>query len=193
VAPFLYDAVIALGLAACNLVLNFTGQDLYQAFVETEFEGALGSVDFINETGSRTPQSALYSLSNFVINDYTNNVVILKKVKTNLFKSNQWENHSAFIFADGTSINPPCLPALEYDPNHLSTPIQVVGLLLCAIIITILVTFGLWTYCNQGVQVVRASQPFFCILSPPRLYHRQLMRGGHPMMKLMQLAWQCLG
>ena len=163
-APFLYDAVIALGLAACSLTPKperFTSQDLYQAFVETEFEGSSGSVKFSNVTGSRTPQSALFSLSNFVIDNNSDGEVKFKKVETHLFTSNQWEIYSAYIFADGTPVIPPDLPALEHDPNHLNTPIKVVGLLLCAIIITMSIAFCLWTYHNRKVQVIRSSQPIF--------------------------------
>ena len=164
VAPFVYDAVIALGLAACNLTSkreNFTGQDLYQAFVETEFEGASGSVEFIVATGSRTLNSTLYSLTNFVIDDNTDGEVKFKRVETHLYKSNRWENHYAFIFSDGTHVIPPELPPLEYNPNYLSIPVKAAGLLLCAIIIALSISFGLWTYHNRGVQAVRASQPIF--------------------------------
>jgi len=169
VAPFVYDAVIALGLAACNLTSkrgNVSGQDLYRAFVESEFKGASGLVD-INEFGSRTPNSTQYSLSNFVIDDNSDREVMFKEVETHLFKFNTWENHSSYIFADGTHIIPPDLPALESNPNHLILPFKVVGLLLCAIIITLSISFGLWAYLNRGVQVVRASQPIFLYIISP--------------------------
>ncbi len=165
VAPFLYDAVIAIGLAACNLTSQrekLTSQDLYQAFVKTEFEGASGSVEFAVATGSRTPNSTLYSLSNFVIDDNTDGNVTFKKEEIYLFTSSQLEYHSAYIFADGTNVTPPPdLPPHELDRNHLSIPCLAVGLLLSAIIIALSISFGLWTYRNRAVQVVRASQPIF--------------------------------
>jgi hypothetical protein len=163
-APFLYDAVIALGLAACSLTSkpeNFTGQDLYQAFVETEFEGASGSVKFINTTGSRTTESTFFSLSNFVVDNDSDGKVTFKKVESILSISNQSEIDAAYIFANGTSIIPPDLPAPEYDPNYIHTLLKVFGLLLCTIIMTMSIAFCLWTYRNRKVQVVVKSQPIF--------------------------------
>jgi hypothetical protein len=162
--PFLYDAVIALGLAACSLSSmpeNFTGQDLYQAFVETKFDGASGSVEFINLTGSRTPESTFFSLSNFVVDNDSDGKVTFKRVESIVFKSNQSKDEAAYIFANGTSIVPPDLPVHEYDPNYILTWLKVFGLLLCAIIMTMSIAFCVWTYRNRKVQVVVKSQPIF--------------------------------
>ena len=73
VSPFLYNAVVSLGLAACGLTsaleenTSFTGEELHDAFVNTTFKGASGSVVLEPETGTRDPRSALlFSLTNFV-------------------------------------------------------------------------------------------------------------------------------
>jgi hypothetical protein len=48
-----YDAIMALGIAACEAKQNFfTGPELYQTLVETEFEGVSGLVRFSNNTGT---------------------------------------------------------------------------------------------------------------------------------------------
>mmetsp|Transcript_18477 Transcript_18477/g.39971 ORF Transcript_18477/g.39971 Transcript_18477/m.39971 type:complete len:910 (+) Transcript_18477:305-3034(+) len=171
VAPYLYDAAVGLGLAACELTSTsepneyFTGEELFQAFVQREFEGTSGSVVLDPTTGSRNPRSALFSLTNFVVDeDAGQGMVQFKGVDTDLFKSGQWESLVPYTFNDATHAIPLDLPALETDPNHLSTGFQVLGLILCGIIVGLSIIFACWTYRNRGLKVVRASQPIFLYL-----------------------------
>ena len=66
--PFLYDATIALGLAACNVTQGddfFDGRSHYDAFKRMRFTGATGDLFFEQDTGSRDPNSALFQMFNY--------------------------------------------------------------------------------------------------------------------------------
>ena len=170
IAPFVYDAVVALGLAACKLASvpemnnSFTGEELFATFVSTTFNGVSGSVVLDPETGTRDPRSALFSLANFVEDDkasVSQGSVKFKGVEVNLYKSGEWDDIIQYTFNDGTSNIPSDLPYLETNPNHLNFGLKVVGSILCAFILASAVGFSIWTYKNSERHVVRASQPIF--------------------------------
>ncbi|CAB9525328.1 Receptor-type guanylate cyclase gcy [Seminavis robusta] len=69
-APFTYEAVVGLGLAACQAAeqigtLAFTGQQHFDAFKNLSFTGISGPVVFDPATGTRDPASALYKVNNY--------------------------------------------------------------------------------------------------------------------------------
>lgn len=169
VAPFLYDAVVGLGLSACELSspengghLNFTGQQLYDAFLNTTFKGTSGSIVLNPDTGTRDPGSASFLVTNFVAQTSPNEAqVALKGVETDLFSSGDWLSLVPYTFSDGTSVIPPDLPELHVETNHLSTGLKVVGSLLCGIIIAISLAASIWTYSYRQKRVVRSAQPIF--------------------------------
>ena len=168
--PFLYDAVVALGLASCGLVEvsesseYFTGEELFQALLSTTFEGASGSIIFDPDTGTRDPRSALFSLTNIIDDEDISSdkgKVQFKSVVTDIFKSGEWETIAPFTFNDGASEIPPDLPILKTNPNYLSSGSKSVGSILCCIIIVLALSFSFWTHLNSQQRAVRASQPIF--------------------------------
>jgi len=186
VGPFLYDAVASLGLASCRLVETsesndnfsgeeqeyFTGEKLFEALVNTKFDGVSGPVRFDPDTGTRDPQSALFLLTNFVGDEDASSQgnVQFKGVTTDLFRSGQWDtiairstefDFATYIFNDGTSDVPSDLPVLEENSNYLDDSMMAVGLTLCGVIIALALMFSYWTYRNSEKQVVRSSQPIF--------------------------------
>jgi hypothetical protein len=101
IGPFLYDAVVAIGLALCGLLdanggdgkYNITGKDLFAAILGTSFNGSPGSVVFDPVTGTRDPSSAMFSLTNFVDDeaaDVGSDMIQFKGKETDLFKSGYW-------------------------------------------------------------------------------------------------------
>ena len=170
VAPFLYDAVVVLGVAACRRASTsaideyFTGGELFEAFVNSTVDGASGSVVLDPLTGTRDPQSALFSLTNFVQDEDANvgqDNVQFKGVETNLYKSGTWDDRVPYTFNDGTNNIPADLSYLETNPNYLSTVWKGIGLGLCGVIVVLALGFSVWTYKYSDKHVVRASQPFF--------------------------------
>ena len=114
-APFMYEAVIAAGLAACSASqehLDFTGQEHFAHIKNTTFSGFSGSVVFDQETGTRIPSSAMYKVTNYVAEEEVDKetgeaVVRFQPVITDLFAQGNWSQRIDFIFNDGT----PKLPA----------------------------------------------------------------------------------
>jgi len=165
VGPFLYDATVALGMAACKAssgVANFTGEEMFQNFIGMEFEGASSNVTF-EDTGTRKADSALFSLTNFVVDEETaEEEVKFLRVKRDIWRNGTWYSVKApFVFNDGSTTPPADLPPITVDQNHLSKGFRAVGGILCAIIVCMSIVFGVWTYRNRAVQVIRASQPIF--------------------------------
>ena len=168
-APFVYDAVVALGLASCGLVETsakdeyFSGEELFGAFLNTTFEGTSGSVLLDQKTGTRDPRSALFSLTNFIVDESNveNGSVQFKGMQTDLFISGEWESLIPYTFNDDTNGIPLDLHVLETNRNYFSPGLKVFGLTLCGIIIALAIGFSCWTYYNSKRRVVRASQPIF--------------------------------
>ena len=143
---------------------SFTGEELHDAFVNTTFKGAAGSVALDPETGTRDPRSALFSLTNFVEDEdasVSSGSVKFKGVESGLYKSGDWQTIEQYHFFDGTSNTQADLPYLETNPNYLSTGLKAVGLVLCGTIVALALGFSLWAYFNSKKHVVRASQPIF--------------------------------
>jgi len=167
VGPFLYDATVAIGMAACSAssssgVTNVTGEEMFQNFIGMEFEGASYNVKF-EDTGTRTADSALFSLTNFVLDEETaEEEMQFLRVKTDIWGNGTWYNVKVpFVFNDGSTTPPADLPPITVDQNHLSKGFRAVGGILCAIIVCMSIGFGVWTFKNRAVQVIRASQPIF--------------------------------
>jgi len=179
VAPFLYDAAVGLGLAACELALTsmtdnyFTGEELYQAYVNTTFRGASGLMDLDRITGTRKPLSAFFSLTNFVVDeDATDDdasqvgeqllpQVRFKGVTTDILHSGTWAVVEPYTFNDGTHAIPLDIPVVIKHASSIGTGFTVIGMILCCVVIGLAFFVGVWTYRNRDHHVVRASQPIF--------------------------------
>lgn len=77
-----YDAVIALGMAACDATREgkyFDGKAFYRSFLRTEFNGLYGSVVIDPKTGSRMYSSVPYSVSNYIAGPPDENGVVTVK------------------------------------------------------------------------------------------------------------------
>ena len=162
------DAVIALGLAAWQLATQsdrdcyFTGEELFEEFRNTTFDGTTGPMILNPETGTRDPQSASFSIMNVVYDQNSNadqGSVKFKGVQTDYFESGIWESFIPYTFNDGTSEVPPELPVLEAETNYLSSALRILGWVLCGIIVVLALSSIFWTYHYSEKQVVRASQP----------------------------------
>ena len=127
--PFLYDAVVSIGLASCALVntngsspYNFTGEDLFAAIRNTSFTGTSGSIVFDPVTGTRDPFSTFFSLTNFVDNEDAVvglDMIQFKGITTDLFKSGDCVNLHPFTFSNGMGDIPLDLPTLGMNENYL--------------------------------------------------------------------------
>ena len=113
-------------------------------------------------TGSRDPESAIFNLLNFVVDeDYVPedddgaNTISFKGVLAETFDDGVWVELEPFTYNDGTTIAPPDLPEQEIDYNFIGRPLRAVGLTLSAFIICLSIGFAVWTRMKRKTRVVR--------------------------------------
>lgn len=162
-----YDAAISLGLAACRADNKFfTGPELYRTLVALEFEGVSGHVSFKNISGTRNADDLSYNIQNLLLSDafsaqdnysFTGNVA----VNIDFRSAHIITEILPFVYADNSTIPPQALPPFDENLNLITTPVRVVGLVLCAATILCSLGWCAWTWKNRKADIVRASQPIF--------------------------------
>lgn len=166
VVPFVYDAAIALGLAACDATKDetyFDGQTHFESFKQLEFEGATGMNIYDTQTGTRVALTARFTLLNFVEDPDASDgdIIRFKTLETDVFESGVWREVHPLVFNDGRTVGPPDLPQVALDLNYIGTPLRWLGFAMSGLIITLSLAFSLWTHVYRNARVVRASQPVF--------------------------------
>ena len=168
--PFLYDATIALGLAACEATQDdsfFDGRTHFEEYKRTTFYGATGNNTYDSETGSRLASSATFTLINIVEEESQSTkteTVELQTVVSQVFRDGEWQQIRPMQFNDGTSKPPADLPAANLNENFIGAAFRGAGVAMAAILISLSIYFFVWTYKNQATKVVKASQPIFLYL-----------------------------
>lgn len=172
-SPFLYDAVIAAGLAACDAASHtngtyFDGQTHFKSFLQSDFEGSSGRVIIHNETGTREAVSTYFSLTNFVEGPIQlvngTEMIQFQSVQSASFENGEWVEMTPFVFADGSNTPPQDLPPVMLDENHLKPGWQLIGLLMCGVVLLLPLGFAAWTGWNRKSRMVMSSQPVFLYL-----------------------------
>ena len=174
-ATFIYDSVMAMGLTACGLFEDkgsayFTGTELFDGFVQQNFEGASGNVVIDPATTSRDPKSAFFVLYN--TNGMTKDGTTTFTVETVSHTARtqdpnatiiSWVNMDGkeYVFSDGTTTFPQPLPTLEHNYNYLGPGVRGAGLALAGLVFVTAIFFALWSTRYRATRVVRASQPMF--------------------------------
>lgn len=176
VAPFLYDSIIAIGLAACNISSSsnnsfFDGQMHYNQITRTQFEGTTGNIVLDPTTGTRIPESAGFELTNYVETSIQDSgdggamgKVTFKPSSSFLFVNGQWKQQAPPIFNDGTSTIQPDLPPLTTDYNYIGTGLRAAGLVMACVVLLLCAGFAGFTIYYRKARAVKASQPIFLLL-----------------------------
>jgi Receptor family ligand binding region/7 transmembrane sweet-taste receptor of 3 GCPR len=159
-----YDAMTALGLAACTVPNGlFNGSQLYDQLRKTEFDGVSGPVRFNPTTGTRSDDfkfevKNLLVSSEHELRSVTSYIINL----SNKTSDTRVQMRTPFIFPDGTTTPPDSLPP----PDHVTTidvelgPV-IVGLILAALVMVSSVGWMYWTWRNRDKDIVKAAQPIF--------------------------------
>lgn len=177
-----YDAVVALGLTACDTPGLFTGTEFYNNLRKVDFEGVSGRVQLDEKTGTR--KAMLYEMVNLIVNDYGNATVTAVTFDARpsvtidlspVFEENDSRDQDAppplpfiqtndlFVYHDNTTIPPRVLPPLEGDMNLIPPSARYFGLSLAALVMLASIGCALWTGVYRKEYVVRAAQPVFLI------------------------------
>jgi hypothetical protein len=163
-----YDAVIALGIAACECERAlFTGTELYEQLLKTEFDGVSGHVAFEHETGTRRSEDFRYRVQNLLISEERSTEEEFRFTsKTTSFvdlRTSSVEHLLPFVYADSSTTPPLSLPPIDEDMHLITQGALAVGLSLAGLAILLSTVWGLWTQCCRDNENVRAAQPIFLL------------------------------
>ncbi|CAB9513432.1 Metabotropic glutamate receptor-like protein [Seminavis robusta] len=173
-----YEAAIALGLSACDVVANglpLTGKHHFEQFTKTEFMGVESQVKFAHETGTRDPDTTLFAVENEVEEMVRMNVKVdangttewrelvqFHAVVTDVYSHGEWEHLEDYVFSDlSTNIQSDLTPPPPVEHHYVDTPLKIVAGFMFAFILLLAIRCAWWTEKNKTTRVVRASQPLF--------------------------------
>ena len=160
----MYDAMLALGLTACNTPGFFTADEFYANLLQLEFPGVSGLVQFHNVTGTRNASSVQYRLENVVLSDERSSDTQIKfHAKTSVLMSGTGiEVVNPYQFYDNTTIPAAALPPIEgVNYNLISRGALIFGWTFSGFVLLNSLFWMIWTIINRKKFVVRASQPVF--------------------------------
>lgn len=160
---FTYDAVIAMGLAACKAPGLFSGRQIHDNMRGVQFDGVSGHVYF-DEQGKRSADDFVLHVSNILLSDNrsTTSEYRFDAQLVAVVKGDNVTLENPFVFSSNSTIMPPVYPPLQdYDYNLIPTVLQVVGLCMGGFVVVLSLGFMGWTYWNRTTFVVSAAQPIF--------------------------------
>jgi hypothetical protein len=167
-AAFVYDAVMALGIGACEIESDFfTGPELFESFKKVEFFGATGSVSFNSTKGTRNANDFNYKIYNLIaVPDEAGEVIAITPYKSQLItlQNASVEVLRPFVFFGGSTTPPRGQPVPVEDLNLVSDGIRSICWALSGALILLSVYCTIWTIMRRKTPVVRASQPVFLVI-----------------------------
>jgi len=166
---YMYDSVMALGIAACKSVgtdgIFFSSKNQYDYFSTNSFEGASGTIATDPVTFSRAMHSAVFVIYNSIEASTSEGKSKFTMERSNIFYNGTWTQKSPFIYADGSTFPPPNFPLAVVDKNFIKTAVFVTGIVMFIIVLVLSIGFATYTIYNRNHKVMKASQPhFLCLL-----------------------------
>jgi hypothetical protein len=167
-----YDAMTALGLAACAVPNGlFSGKELYDQLRKTEFDGVTGLVRFDPTTSTRRDKFK-FEVKNLIVSAEhefrsATSCIINFSNKT---LDTRVEIHDLFMFPGGATT--PVPPAALPPPVHVALDVElgvvIVGNILAALVMVTSVGWMYWTWRNQvkNVSVRCAFRERLSLLHP---------------------------
>ena len=184
-SPFIYDAVIGLGVSMCQAIANnaasevasaqgnvtsVTGEEIYDEFRNLDMEGSSGRVKITNTTGTRDYLTHAFVLYNVRPHDAMDEVED-GKTRYDIYPSSVYENGewvvipgNDFIYADGTTTPPDALPPVKEEKNYIGPNGRAIGYILMGIVMVLSVVSVVWLFLYRDERVVRSSQPLFLLM-----------------------------
>uniref|UniRef100_A0A7S2VAW1 G-protein coupled receptors family 3 profile domain-containing protein n=1 Tax=Entomoneis paludosa TaxID=265537 RepID=A0A7S2VAW1_9STRA len=163
-SEFVFDAVISVGLGACNsstgLDDTLSGADHRDSILNLNFEGATGTVTFgdsntYDQRNTRTSNTATFVAIN-ILEDGEIAISDVSLSHTNL----TWQEVTPFYYADG-STNPPLPLKDPAKNNYISRGLRAFGLSLMSATILCSLLSMVWVYVNRNHRVLTSSQTQF--------------------------------
>jgi len=173
-----YDAIMALGIAACHTGgrdVLFTPEQLFDAFLNVDFHGASGRIRIDRQTGSRYANATSSILTGLQLTAPNSNgtvgVTTYRAAEYSLQTLANgtdivvWQRMPGIVYnySGFTTQPPPPLPPLHVNYNHVHGAVMITFLIMAALILISAVACAIWTWLYRQERVIRASQPFFLI------------------------------
>jgi ABC-type branched-subunit amino acid transport system substrate-binding protein len=161
---YYYDAVIALGLAACGTSGLFTGEELHAQLLNTSFMGVSGEVSFNPSTGTRSSTTSMYHIKNLVLSDSrsTDSIYYFNSQLAAVVMGADVQVQNAFVYADNSTNPPAALPLIQdYNYHLIPLGLQILGLCLGAVSMLVSILLIVWTIRYRKKFIVHAGQPIF--------------------------------
>ena len=158
---FLYDAVISMGIALCQ-VASLSNQTILDVssvmsqFQNMTFSGASGNVAF---TQAQTRSSAQFTLWNIL--PMANETTGYSLTPAAHDENGGWSVLQPFVFQDETTKIRPSLLSNDISLENFNDPTFSLGLLLSGICVTVGTSCAVWTFLFRKSSVVSAAQPTF--------------------------------
>jgi len=162
-------SAILFGLGACQAwekskSFDFGGDAMYEAMLNSSFEGASGKVALDPVTGTRDPMTAYFVMKNYVRKQINATHIVFEERETDVVLDREWVAEIPFVYNDGSTNMPPPLPPFETDYKYIGKSVRISGLFMAAFIILLSVICGTWSIWLRKTYVVRASQPIFLLI-----------------------------
>jgi gamma-aminobutyric acid type B receptor len=161
---------MAIGIAACETPNdNFTGLELYNTLLATEFDGATGHVAFSKSTGTRMLDTVSYRVVNVLADWPTPNSNVTFALGVDAAYVNLGDQTvdvvQPFRFADGTTKAPAPSHVSGEELNLISKGVLYFTVSVAALVMMLSIGCAWWTIRYRKKRVVRRSQPIFlCML-----------------------------
>jgi hypothetical protein len=169
--PFLYDAVMAMGLSMCLAGADaefFTGPKIYDYFRNLTFAGTSGDVKIAPETGTRDYNTVTYVMWNVQNYDERNEEgrVQFQLAPTNYYRDGKWNQieNMTVIYGDGGTEAPDSLPPVSMDMNYIGRSGQITGYALMGFVMVLAIASFLWLVWFRKHKVVSSAQPLFLLM-----------------------------
>jgi hypothetical protein len=170
-SSFIYDAVIATGMGACQAFAASNGSEIdVEPFVKgirsATFTGATGYVQFgcdnddCNFQSARSPVTTMWGVLNLLPPVSPPPKEPIQAIATELIVDNQFVFLNKTYYADGRTV-PPDLLRDPPEQNYLSTPARGVGFAVMALALLTSAVTILWVFSHREHRVVKAAQPYF--------------------------------
>ena len=182
---FSYDAIVALGISACELFeknkkatdtteistndFSLGGKNLRDAMIKRKFLGASGGVAFESNKSTRTADSSYFVMGNLVASEFneTHNTFMGSPVPFFYdIKKGLWEpfGPKAFVYPDNTTVAPAELPPRNEEMNQITPVYRSIGLTMGGLAMLASLIFLCVTIVHRRNGVMKASQPIFLVL-----------------------------
>jgi len=169
VRPFFYDAVMSLAVAMCTAPGEFFfGKDVYKRFLQTDFDGASGSVRVNNITGSRIPETITFGVWNSQVAEVDKNGKLIIEFMPSMYydlETAEWKTilDNRFVFANGSTKPPSPLSSNLVNNNYIGDLARIIGYSLVGIAGSFSLVYAGWVVWFRREHVVLSAQPL-CLL-----------------------------